>query len=43
MLIYVGIIEDKKTSPAKIKENLIYQKKVIEKLTEYYELVKKME
>ena len=43
MLIYVGIIEDKKTSPAKIKENLIYQKKVFEKLTEYYELVKKME
>ena len=43
ILIYVGIIEDKKTSPAKIKENLIYQKKVFDKLTEYYELVKKME
>jgi hypothetical protein len=42
-LIYVGIIEDKKTPPAKIKENLIYQKNVIEKLNEYYNIVKKME
>ena len=43
MLIYVGIIEDKKTSPAKIKENILYQKNIIDKLNEYYEIVKKIE
>ena len=43
ILIYVGIIEDKKTPPAKIKENLIYQKNVIEKLNENNNIVKKME
>ena len=43
MLIYVGIIEDKKTSPAKIKENILYQKNIIDKLNQYYEIVKKMD
>ena len=42
MLIYVGIIEDKKTSPAKLKENILYQKNIIDKLNEYYEIVKKI-
>ena len=43
MLLYVGIIEDKKTSPAKIKENILYQKNIINKLNQYYEIVKKMD
>ncbi len=43
MLLYVGIIEDKKTPPAKIKENILYQKNIIDGLNQYYEIVKKMD